>query len=170
MSTTHKITSIAFSFFLILLSTTLQIILTIKTPTAYQVLQSYNFPIGLLPQGTTGYDLDQETGNFNAYFKGPCSFSLEDSYELKYSSKISGTIQKDKLMNLSGISVKVVLVWLNIVEVKRDGDNLQFSVGITSADFPIDNFYECPHCGCGLDCNEFENRDKNRGDSLVSSS
>ena len=26
----------------------------------------------------------------------------------------------------------------------KDGDDLYFSVGIASASFPIDNFYECP--------------------------
>ncbi|KAE8703600.1 exocyst complex component SEC15B-like isoform X1 [Hibiscus syriacus] len=48
--------------------------------------------------------------------------------------------------------VKVFFLWLDIVEVIRDDDELDFSVGIASASFPINNFYECPQCGCGLDC------------------
>ncbi|KAJ8552947.1 hypothetical protein K7X08_020340 [Anisodus acutangulus] len=58
----------------------------------------------------------------------------------------------DRLRKLSGVSVKVVLLWLNIVEVRRRGDNLQFSVGITSANFPIRSFEECPRCECGQKC------------------
>lgn len=38
------------------------------------------------------------------------------------------------------------------MEVTRNGDDIDFSVGIASASFAIDNFYECPQCGCGLDC------------------
>ncbi|KAL6210368.1 hypothetical protein ACLB2K_015601 [Fragaria x ananassa] len=57
-----------------------------------------------------------------------------------------------KLKDLTGVSVKVLFLWLNIVEVSRRGDDLDFSVGIASASFPIDNFYECPQCGCGLNC------------------
>nr|XP_023929364.1 uncharacterized protein LOC112040705 [Quercus suber] len=53
---------------------------------------------------------------------------------------------------LTGISVKILFLWPNIIEVGRDGDDLYFSVGIASASFPIDNFYECPQCGCGLNC------------------
>ncbi|KDP28179.1 hypothetical protein JCGZ_13950 [Jatropha curcas] len=123
------------------------------TQTAYEILAGYNFPIGLLPKGVIGYDLDKNTGKFNAYLNGSCGFSLEGSYQLNYKSRISGYISNGKLTNLSGISVKVLFLWLNIVEVTRDGNELDFSVGIASASFSIDNFYECPQCGCGLDCN-----------------
>ncbi|OAY80697.1 Uncharacterized protein ACMD2_18502 [Ananas comosus] len=120
--------------------------------TAYEVLESYDFPIGLLPKGALGYDLDPSTGEFSAYFDGTCSFSLEGSYQLRYQSTISGVISRDRLYNLHGVSVKVLLFWINIIEVERRGDELDFSVGIASANFPIENFYECPQCGCGLDC------------------
>ncbi|CAL5357660.1 unnamed protein product [Camellia sinensis] len=124
-----------------------------ETLSAYEVLQSYDFPEGLLPEGVTGYDLDTSSGKFNAYLNGSCSFSLEGSYQLKYKSTISGYIAKDRLTSLTGISVKVLFLWLNIVEVVRSGDELEFSVGIASANFGIDNFEICPQCGCGLDCN-----------------
>ncbi|KAG9443834.1 hypothetical protein H6P81_015174 [Aristolochia fimbriata] len=37
----------------------------------YQVLESYNFPIGILPKGALGYELDRATGKFKAYLNGP---------------------------------------------------------------------------------------------------
>lgn len=114
--------------------------------------------MGLLPKGVKGYDLDKTTGKFNLYLNGSCSFSLEGSYQIKYKSTISGHIEQDKLTNLSGISVKVLFLWLNIVEVDKNEDELAFSVGIASANFPIDNFYICPQCGCGLDCNSVGNK------------
>ncbi|GLT42439.1 hypothetical protein SLA2020_164370 [Shorea laevis] len=91
----------------------------ISTLTAYEVLEEYDFPIGLLPKGVLGYKLNSST---------------------------------DKLKSLSGIKVKVLFFWLSIKEVIRDGDELEFSVGIASADFPVSNFNECPTCGCGFDC------------------
>ncbi|PIM98399.1 hypothetical protein CDL12_29124 [Handroanthus impetiginosus] len=129
-------------------------------PTAYEVLESYDFPVGILPKGVTHYDLDPSTGKFNAYLNGSCSFSLEGSYQLKYKSRISGYIYKDKLTNLSGVTVKVLFLWLNIVEVRRNGENLEFSVGIASAEFPLDNFYVSPQCGCGLNCNNLDDGPK----------
>ncbi|GAV66968.1 DUF538 domain-containing protein [Cephalotus follicularis] len=125
---------------------------TSSPPTAYEILESYDFPVGLLPKGVVNYDIDRTTGKFNAYLNGSCSFSLEGSYQLRYKPVISGYISNDRLTSLSGISVKVLFLWLNIVEVTRNGDQIGFSVGIASANFPIDNFYECPQCGCGLVC------------------
>ncbi|XP_022769806.1 uncharacterized protein LOC111313398 [Durio zibethinus] len=146
--------SVALLFLLVLspLATSFPLNITDDKPSAYEVLQGYNFPVGLLPKGVVKYDLDESTGRFHAYLNGSCSVSLEGSYQLKYKSTISGIVSNNRLKDLSGISVKVLFLWLNIVEVIRDGDELEFSVGIASASFPIDNFYECPQCGCGFDC------------------
>ncbi|KAI4301429.1 hypothetical protein L6164_034708 [Bauhinia variegata] len=124
---------------------------------AYQVLEQYDFPIGLLPVGVTDYELNRDTGEFSAYLTdASCSFSIE-SYQLKYKSPIKGVISKGKLSNLKGVSVKVLFFWLNIVEVTSDGGDLQFSVGIASADFGVENFLESPRCGCGFDCVQSQN-------------
>ncbi|KAF3436467.1 hypothetical protein FNV43_RR23559 [Rhamnella rubrinervis] len=120
-------------------------------PTVYEVLESYDFPVGLLPKGVVDYELDATTGKFSVKLNGTCTFSI-DSYELKYLSTITGVISKDKLSDLSGIKVKVLILWLNIVKVTREDDELDFSVGIASADFPVSNFVESPTCGCGFDC------------------
>lgn len=123
------------------------------TPTAYDELLEYDFPVGLLPQGVTGYELNKSTGEFKAYMKEACSFKIQ-GYNLKYKSTITGIIEKGKLKNLKGINVKILVVWLNIVEVSRHGDQIDFSVGIMSAAFGVSNFNESPQCGCGFDCND----------------
>lgn len=124
---------------------------------AYEMLQKFDFPVGLLPKGVTSYTVDADTGEFTAYLPETCRFHLENSYEVEYKTTISGVISKGRLSNLKGVKVKVLILWLNVVEVIRDGDELQFSVGIASADFPIDNFYESPQCGCGFDCDNHNN-------------
>lgn len=117
----------------------------------YEVLESYGFPVGLLPKGVTGYELDSSTGKFEVYLSKTCTFTIE-GYDLKYNTKIRGTISKKKVSNLTGIQVKILLFWINIVEVTKNGDDIDLSVGIASADFPADNFEESPQCGCGFDC------------------
>ncbi|XP_060180544.1 uncharacterized protein LOC132610249 [Lycium barbarum] len=136
---------------------------------AYDLLASYDFPVGILPKGVTGYDLDNSTGKWSAYLNGSCSFALEGSYQLSYKSRIGGYIAKDRLTSLYGVSVKILFLWLNIVEVVKNGDNLEFSVGIASASFPLYNFLVCPQCGCGLNCNSNGQILKIRNSHLVSS-
>lgn len=121
------------------------------TPTVYEVLEEYGFPVGILPKGVTSYELDRSTGKFTVYFDGTCSFTI-DGYNIRYKSKVTGVISYQRLSDLSGVQVKVLFLWLNIGEVTLEGDELDFSVGIVSADFPVDSFYESPQCGCGFDC------------------
>ncbi|KAD3068679.1 hypothetical protein E3N88_36559 [Mikania micrantha] len=123
------------------------------TPTAYDELLEYDFPVGLLPKGVTGYELNKNTGEFKAFLRETCSFKIQ-GYDIKYKSTISGVIERGRLKNLKGINVKILVVWLNIVEVSRHGDQIDFSVGIMSAGFGIGNFLESPQCGCGFDCND----------------
>ncbi|XP_047328287.1 uncharacterized protein At5g01610-like [Impatiens glandulifera] len=118
---------------------------------AYDVLKQYNFPVGILPKGVIGYEINRNSGKFKVYLKETCSFSIE-GYDLKYKSTITGTIIQGRIYDLKGISVNVVIFWWNIQEVRRDGDKLQLSVGIASASFSVDEFNESPQCGCGFDC------------------
>ncbi|KAL3531487.1 hypothetical protein ACH5RR_010809 [Cinchona calisaya] len=121
------------------------------TPTVYEVLREYGFPVGLLPKGVTSYELDRSTGKFMVYLNKTCSFTI-DGYKLNYKTKVTGVISKQRLKDLSGVQVQVLFLWLNIGEVTLDGDELDFSVGIISAGFPVDNLDESPQCGCGFDC------------------
>ncbi|KAJ9180283.1 hypothetical protein P3X46_008550 [Hevea brasiliensis] len=123
-----------------------------QQPTVYEILRDYNFPMGLLPKGVLGYDLDQTTGKFSAFLNGTCSFSLERSYRLRYKSTIQGFISRGRLSSLEGVSVKLFFMWVDIFEVSRNGDDIEFYVGIGCAGFPIDDFVELPQCGCGLNC------------------
>uniref|UniRef100_A0A1J3I893 DUF538 domain-containing protein n=1 Tax=Noccaea caerulescens TaxID=107243 RepID=A0A1J3I893_NOCCA len=123
-----------------------------QKPTAYEAVKSYNLPPGILPKGVVDYELNPKTGEFKVLLNDTCEFSIQ-SYQLKYKSTISGVITTGHIKNLKGVSVKVLLFWVNIVEVSLDSGDLDFSVGIASASFPAVDFVESPQCGCGFDCN-----------------
>ncbi|XP_076951823.1 uncharacterized protein At5g01610-like [Bidens hawaiensis] len=116
-----------------------------KTLTAYEVLEVYGLPVGLLPSGVTSYTLNTNTGEFNVNLGDTCKLSIEGR-DLKYTSTISGVISTNKLTKLKGVSIKLMLFWVDIAEVTRNGDELDFLVGNILAGFNIDNFEESPQC------------------------
>ncbi|KAH1249247.1 Uncharacterized protein HKD37_05G012517 [Glycine soja] len=140
--------------FLWILMVSLKVSCVLSQPqklSAYDVLMEYGFLVGLLPKGAIGYSLNRDNDKFVVYFQGACSFDIE-SYTLKYKSTITGVISKGRLYNLKGVIAKILLLWLNITKVSCQGNNIYFSIEITSVDFGVKNFLESPQCGCGFDC------------------
>ncbi|XP_066335178.1 uncharacterized protein [Miscanthus floridulus] len=125
------------------------------TPTAYEMLERYEFPRGILPEGVQRYELRPDDGSFEVFLSGrsgSCEFRVGDRYLLRYDRRISGTAREGSIRALQGVSVKVLFVWLAITEVDRAGDQLGFLVGPLAASFPLENFAESPRCHCGFDC------------------
>ena len=143
----QRLISLAATFCLILIN----LVPAANSQTAYEVLEGYNFPVGLLPKGVRGYELDATTGKFSAYFNDSCSFR-QASYQLNYKPIIKGYISNDKIASLEGISVKVMFMWMDIKEIIRSGETLDFMVGVAKTGFPVNYFEDSPQCGCGLNC------------------
>ncbi|KAM0071902.1 hypothetical protein Hdeb2414_s0001g00030511 [Helianthus debilis subsp. tardiflorus] len=130
-----------------------------QVPTAYEILQEYDLPVGLLPTNVTVYTLNRETGEFHVNLGENCTFK-NDGYEVKYKPMISGVIRKGKVTKLKGVSVKVMLFWVQIVAAIRDEGEVDFSVGMLKAGIDIDAFEESPQCGCGFNCVASEGKGK----------
>ncbi|KAJ1696445.1 hypothetical protein LUZ63_004957 [Rhynchospora breviuscula] len=122
-----------------------------RFPTAYEVVQHLNFPVGILPLGVESYLLTPE-GSFEVFLGGTCEFKVADKYLLKYKRTIKGTVQNGSVTDLKGVSVKVLLVWIPITGVHNSGDELTFYIGPISKSFPISDFNESPSCRCRSEC------------------
>ncbi|MQL76276.1 hypothetical protein Taro_008661 [Colocasia esculenta] len=126
-------------------------------PTAYEVLERYGFPRGILPEGVKSYLLRKD-GTFEAYLGGygDCNFAVAGGYTLRYRRKITGRLDVDgptrAIRELKGVRVKLFFVWLPIGDVVRGDAELRFHVGPLWTTFPVSDFGECPRCRCGFDC------------------
>ncbi|KAL8232787.1 hypothetical protein R6Q57_002587 [Mikania cordata] len=115
-------------------------------PSVYQVLQSYNLPIGLLSNGTLSYTLDPNSGQFSVNLRTNCSFQA-GGFEVTYSNPITGVISQNNLGKIDGVKVKILVFWVNIINVKRNGDRLEFNIGgLVHKDFPVSDFNSCRNC------------------------
>lgn len=152
-----------FSLFVIVMISTNLAAISSPTPlnstqdnlSAYQVLQQYNFPIGLIPEGVSDYELRSDSGEFKVYLDRTCSFPLRNSFTLRYDQTLSAVMSNDRIRDMKGVSVRVLLFWFTVVEVVRISDEqLRFSVGFASSDFQMNYFVESPRCGCGMHCDD----------------
>jgi hypothetical protein len=118
---------------------------TSSSPTAYEMLERYDFPRGILPAGVSGYELRGD-GSFEVYFPRPCEFLLAGRWLVRYEARVRGSVAAGSLTALDGISVKVLFLWLGVGEVDRAGDTLSFYVGPVATSFPLADFAESPRC------------------------
>ncbi|KAL0909995.1 hypothetical protein M5K25_020914 [Dendrobium thyrsiflorum] len=116
------------------------------SPSAYEMLERFGFPKGILPEGVRSYNLVHD-GGFEVLLSCDCEFRVDgDGFLLRYGKRITGKVKSGQLKELNGVSVKVLLVWFGINEVVSSGTDLYFHVGPLSASFPMSDFKECPKC------------------------
>ncbi|KAJ4757899.1 hypothetical protein LUZ62_022924 [Rhynchospora pubera] len=121
-------------------------------PTAYEMLEKFNFPKGILPTGVESYNLSP-SGEFEVFLKSDCEFRVDGGYLLKYKNRISGKVEFGSIQSLDGVSVKVFFMWFGVNEVIRNNADLNFFVGPLSASFSASSFEESPRCSSEFDCN-----------------
>uniref|UniRef100_A0A0A8XVG6 Uncharacterized protein n=1 Tax=Arundo donax TaxID=35708 RepID=A0A0A8XVG6_ARUDO len=118
-------------------------------PSAYEMLEGFGFPRGILPAGVTRYTYRPSDGAFEVYFGGDCEFEVDGGYRLTYRRRIYGNVEGGSIRNLGGVSVRMFLFnWGIDRVVMEDAEHLMFYVGPLSQAFPADNFEESPECRC----------------------
>ncbi|KAF8765594.1 hypothetical protein HU200_008083 [Digitaria exilis] len=116
-------------------------------PSAYEMLEGFGFPRGILPEGVTGYTYRPSDGAFEVFMGGDCEFDVDGGYRLTYRRRIYGNVEGGSIRNLGGVSVRMFLFnWGIDRVVMEDAGHLMFYVGPISQAFPADNFEESPQC------------------------
>jgi hypothetical protein len=119
---------------------------SLTTTDAYEKIESYGFPQGILPHTIKSYMLEPN-GRFTLYLEGECKVLIQSKYPLVYDKTITGFLSYGQLQQLQGIRVKAFYVWWSISTISRSSDHdLLFSFGILSAKFPLENFDDPPIC------------------------
>ncbi|KAH7685191.1 At5g01610-like protein [Dioscorea alata] len=136
-------------FFAFILLSSLRLAFS-DAPSAYEMLEKFDFPRGILPEGVVSYTL-RSNGGFEVRLSSDCEFKVNGGYLLRYKRRITGRVERGSIVELTGVSVKV-LVWFNINRLVKGDAEIYFYVGPLSASFPTSNFEECPKCRCGFDC------------------
>ncbi|XP_071741397.1 uncharacterized protein At5g01610-like [Rutidosis leptorrhynchoides] len=114
-------------------------------PSAYQVLQDYNLPAALLPQGVVRHSLNRTNGQFLVDLPGVCYINAW-GFKIKYNPTMTAVISQNLLSDVDGVRVKYIWFWAKIISVFRYGDMIELRGKLFAQWFSINDFISSAQC------------------------
>ncbi|KAJ7961175.1 Protein of unknown function, DUF538 [Quillaja saponaria] len=94
-----------------------------------ELLKEYDLAIGIFPRDATNYEFNEETGKLIVYIPSICEVGYKDSSVLRFSTTVTGYLEKGKLADIEGLKTKV-MIWVKVSNISSDGSKLHFSAGM----------------------------------------
>ncbi|XP_058214668.1 uncharacterized protein At5g01610-like [Rhododendron vialii] len=94
-----------------------------------ELLKDYDMAIGIFPRDATNYEFNEETGKLTVYIPSICEVGYRDSSVLRFSTTVTGYLEKGKLADVEGIKTKV-MIWVKVTCISSDGGKLHFTAGM----------------------------------------
>ncbi|PIN26338.1 hypothetical protein CDL12_00924 [Handroanthus impetiginosus] len=82
-----------------------------------ELLKDYDLAIGIFPRDATNYEFNEETKR------------LTDQSVLRFSTVVTGYLEKGKLSEIEGIKTKVI-VWIKVTCISSEESKLYFTAGM----------------------------------------
>ncbi|GKV22058.1 hypothetical protein SLEP1_g31962 [Rubroshorea leprosula] len=94
-----------------------------------ELLKEYGLPIGIFPRDATNYEFDEETRKLTVFIPSICEVGYKDSSVLRFSTTVTGYLEKGNLVDVEGMKTKVV-IWVKVTSISADGSKLQVTARI----------------------------------------
>ncbi|KAK4478424.1 hypothetical protein RD792_013894 [Penstemon davidsonii] len=94
-----------------------------------ELLKEYDLPIGIFPRDATNYEFNEETRKLIVYIPSICEVGYRDSSVLRFSTVVTGYLEKGKLVDIEGIKTKVI-VWVKVTCISSEKSKLCFTAGM----------------------------------------
>ncbi|KAJ7950037.1 Protein of unknown function, DUF538 [Quillaja saponaria] len=94
-----------------------------------ELLKEYDLAIGIFPRDATNYEFNEQTRKLIVYIPSVCEVGYKDSSVLRFSTTVTGYLEKGKLADIEGIKTKV-MIWVKVSSISSDGSKLHFSAGM----------------------------------------
>ncbi|PIN02063.1 hypothetical protein CDL12_25424 [Handroanthus impetiginosus] len=94
-----------------------------------ELLKEYDLAIGIFPRDATNYEFNEETGKLTVYIPSVCEVGYRDSSVLRFSTVVTGYLEKGKLADIEGIKTKVI-VWVKVTCISSEKSKLSFTAGM----------------------------------------
>ncbi|WJZ92864.1 hypothetical protein VitviT2T_011839 [Vitis vinifera] len=94
-----------------------------------ELLKEYNLAVGIFPRDATNYEFNEETKKLTVFIPSVCEVGYRDSSVLRFSTIVTGYLEKGKLADIEGMKTKVV-IWVKVTAISAEGSKLYFTAGM----------------------------------------
>ncbi|KAM7526527.1 hypothetical protein LguiA_016429 [Lonicera macranthoides] len=94
-----------------------------------ELLKEYNIAVGIFPRDATNYEFNEETRKLTVFIPSVCEVGYRDSSVLRFSTIVTGYLEKGKLADIEGIKTKV-MIWTKVTCISCEGSKLHFTAGL----------------------------------------
>ncbi|XP_062095012.1 uncharacterized protein At5g01610-like [Humulus lupulus] len=94
-----------------------------------ELLKEYDLPVGIFPRDATNYEFNEETGKLIVYIPAVCEVGYKDSSVLRFSTTVTGFLEKGKLADVEGMKTKV-MIWVKVTSISSDRSKVYFTAGM----------------------------------------
>ncbi|KAL2901916.1 hypothetical protein RDABS01_026998 [Bienertia sinuspersici] len=94
-----------------------------------ELLKDFDLAEGIFPRDATHYEFDERTGKLTVYVPQVCEVGYKDSSVLRFSTTVTGYLEKGKLADIEGLKTKV-MIWVKVTAITSEGSKLHFTAGM----------------------------------------
>lgn len=94
-----------------------------------ELLKEYDLPVGIFPEDATNYEFDEQTKKLTVLIPSICEVGYKDSSVLKFTTTVTGYLEKGKLVDVEGIKTKV-MIWIKVTSISTDASKVYFTAGM----------------------------------------
>ncbi|KAH0882632.1 hypothetical protein HID58_058728, partial [Brassica napus] len=94
-----------------------------------ELLKEFGLPVGIFPQDATNYEFNEETGKLTVFIPETCEVGYRDSSVLRFSTTVTGYLEKGKLAEVEGLKTKL-MIWVKVTCISADPSKVYFTAGM----------------------------------------
>ncbi|CAH2058831.1 unnamed protein product [Thlaspi arvense] len=94
-----------------------------------ELLKEFGLPVGIFPQDATNYEFNEETRKLTVFIPETCEVGYRDSSVLRFSTTVTGYLEKGKLAEVEGLKTKV-MIWVKVTCISAESSKVYFTAGM----------------------------------------
>ncbi|ESQ49189.1 hypothetical protein EUTSA_v10021655mg [Eutrema salsugineum] len=94
-----------------------------------ELLKEFGLPVGIFPRDATNYEFNEQTRKLTVFIPSVCEVGYKDSSVLRFTTTVTGFLEKGKLADVEGVKTKV-MIWVKVTSISADSSKVHFTAGM----------------------------------------